>query len=173
MNVDSQLYTSTYRRLVQDWREIRVVEIELQYVFTPPERVYVELVRNCLQNALERGYGLVVLSKTAAKQNFFTNRIVKSYGYDTYSEDELDLNTIMKSVWKKSLAQVNYEIDLFPQEGVGNHERHMQDYASAKRNKRNLMGCEILTRRQFQHLATVLGSFTIRKKACTYTSGEG
>jgi hypothetical protein len=160
------MYTATYRRLLQDWREIRVVKIELQYELTPPERVYVELVRNCFQKALERGYGLVVLSKTDLKQKVFTDCVANRYGFDTYSEDELDLYAIMKSVWKKSLEQVNYEIDLFPQEGVSKYERQMQEYALAKRSKQNLVGCEVLTRRQFQHLATVMGTFTL-KKACT------
>lgn len=164
MSFDSQLYTRIYRRLVHDWRGINVKEIELQYTLTPPEKVYVELVKGCFQKALETGYGFIVLSKTDAKQNFFTSRVVNMYGSNTFSENEMDLSAIMKSVWRKSLAQLNYEMDLFPQEGVTKHEQEMQEYALAKRLRPNLVGCEILTRRQFNHLATVMGTFYLKKK---------
>lgn len=169
MDANAPLYRATYFREIPDQGKYKEVEIELKNLFTFPEGVCLQLVTRCFLEALCKGRRFVVLTVNESQQRQFTKIMMDRYRGDLYSPSELDLNSIMISIWKKSREQVDYELDLFYGSESIEDEMRWRDLAESKCNQQFESGCsqEILTRRQIQHLVAVMMSFGRRRGSLT------
>lgn len=157
MTVNTLSYRPIYFREVND----KEVEIELNYHFTMPEGVYLEMVAESFRKAISEKISFMVCTTTDEKQDFFTKRMRERFRGDTYKPKELNLFKILQAIHEKSLMQVNHELELFSTEEEKNFEMKMQEVAKTKCHKLQHVDDrigEVMTIRQVKHLIAVMDS---------------
>ncbi len=155
MTISSLPYQATYFRDLAGQDD---VEIDLQYLLSFPEGVFVEKIYPFFCQALKANSGLV-LSNNLRMQASFT-KYMTSRGCN-YSSDDLNLDLIIKSIRDKAKMQVEYELTVFNLEDQKIDEAKCQNIADVKWEERQSTGrhAEFLTLRQVRHMIYLVLSF--------------
>lgn len=155
MNISLRSFSTTYFKEVQVDNELRKEEIQLQYHITVPEYIAIECLLKHFKMFLNSKKELIVFKHLGTFQEYFEQRVIKWHRTCTYSGGELNLISVVQNIYRKSLMQVNFELDLLSDKTAKAAEQKIQQ---AIEEKVKQSGIVVLTQKQAHHLLSLYKS---------------
>ena len=168
MSINERLLTASYFKDVQIGNESVKKEIPLQYEVTFPEYVCVGCLSKPFSMFLDSNRKFFALNALDKVQAFFQKCVVDRHRTYKYSPGEPDLRRVIEGLYKKTLVQMDFELDLLSNEAVKAAELKIQKMAE---EQSKVMQEIVLTRKQVDHLLALYKDIRDEEKGIPLNAG--
>lgn len=133
---------------------------EEENTLTNTEVTLLEYLQPWIQDCLDKKINIVYIETSQPLQNQFTEWVKKTYTAQKYSDKELDLNSLVTSIWQKTRKRVENQLTTLENQAEIIDEKSSQRFADMAMEQIVSRGDKgkVFTERQAKLLLTTSGA---------------